>query len=192
MSRRRLFAMAGLSAGATLTAASYAHLVQDADAQNSVSSLLFAKQTAAEQAAGPLGLISSYRTSEATTEGAQQMSSDKTDIRPFHVKFPEAELTELRRRINATRWPDRETVQDEAQGMQLATMKELARLLGDRLRLAQVRGETERPAAVHDRDRWVDIHLCCEPSFLARTIKPLGVGQSGRIRSSSITTRLTS
>jgi alkylation response protein AidB-like acyl-CoA dehydrogenase len=41
-------------------------------------------------------------------------------IRPFHVNVPEAELTELRRRINATRWPDRETVTDQSQGVQLA------------------------------------------------------------------------
>ena len=46
-------------------------------------------------------------------------------IRPFSINVPEAELTELRRRINATRWPDRET--DASQGEQLATMQELAR-----------------------------------------------------------------
>src|SRR4029450_1175276 len=46
-------------------------------------------------------------------------------IRPFSINVPEAELTELRRRINATRWPDRET--DASQGVQLATMQELAR-----------------------------------------------------------------
>jgi hypothetical protein len=39
------------------------------------------------------------------TEGAQQAGSDNTAIREFQVSFPEAELTELRRRINATRWP---------------------------------------------------------------------------------------
>jgi pimeloyl-ACP methyl ester carboxylesterase len=53
----------------------------------------------------------------------------KTDagaIRPFHVSFPEAELTDLRRRINATRWPERETVTDATQGVQLATMWKLA------------------------------------------------------------------
>jgi pimeloyl-ACP methyl ester carboxylesterase len=49
------------------------------------------------------------------------------DIRPFHVNFPEAELTELRRCINATRWPERETVTDASQGVQLATIQELAR-----------------------------------------------------------------
>src|SRR6266436_5502515 len=54
-------------------------------------------------------------------------SADKNAIRPFHVNVPEGELTELRRRINATRWPDRETVTDESQGVQLATLQELAR-----------------------------------------------------------------
>ena len=52
--------------------------------------------------------------------------SDTTAIRPFQVEFPEAELTELRRRINATRWPERETVADASQGVQLATTQKLA------------------------------------------------------------------
>jgi pimeloyl-ACP methyl ester carboxylesterase len=47
-------------------------------------------------------------------------------IRPFHVNVPEAELTEMRRRIQATRWPERETVTDASQGVQLATMQKLA------------------------------------------------------------------
>jgi pimeloyl-ACP methyl ester carboxylesterase len=58
------------------------------------------------------------------TKVAQQTSSD--EIHPFHVDIPEAELTELRRRINATRWPERETVTDASQGVQLATTQELA------------------------------------------------------------------
>src|SRR5579884_3804269 len=57
----------------------------------------------------------------------QETGSDKTAIRPFHVNFPEAEHTELRRRIEATRWPDRETVTDQTQGVQLATTQALAR-----------------------------------------------------------------
>ena len=57
----------------------------------------------------------------------QQSGADTTPIRPFRVNFPDAELVELRRRINATRWPDRETVADQSQGVQLATMQELAR-----------------------------------------------------------------
>jgi pimeloyl-ACP methyl ester carboxylesterase len=64
------------------------------------------------------------------TEGAQQASSDKTAIRPFHIGFSEAELTELRRRVNATRWPERETVADDSQGVRLAMMQELAQYWG--------------------------------------------------------------
>src|SRR5712671_3955723 len=45
----------------------------------------------------------------------------------FRWMFPEAELTELRRRINATKWPERETVTDASQGVQLATIQKLAR-----------------------------------------------------------------
>jgi len=61
---------------------------------------------------------------------AQQTGSDKTAIRPFHVNVPEAELTELRRRIHATKWPERETVPDQSQGVQLATIQKLARYWG--------------------------------------------------------------
>lgn len=51
-------------------------------------------------------------------------------IRPFHINFPEAQLTEMRRRINATRWPERETVTDDTQGVQLATIQALASYWG--------------------------------------------------------------
>jgi hypothetical protein len=44
-----------------------------------------------------------------------------TEIRPFSVDVPEDELVELRRRLAATRWPEREAVADESQGVQLAT-----------------------------------------------------------------------
>src|SRR5205085_10877094 len=64
-------------------------------------------------------------------ELGEQTGSDKTAIRPFRVNvFPEAELTELRRRINATKWPERETVDDQSQGVQLATIQKLARYWG--------------------------------------------------------------
>jgi hypothetical protein len=53
-------------------------------------------------------------------------TSGNTDIRPFSVNVPEADLVELRRRIEATRWPDKETVTDASQGVQLATIQKLA------------------------------------------------------------------
>src|SRR5437868_10682342 len=65
----------------------------------------------------------------ATQQGSTQ-AGDKNAIRPCHVNVPETELTELRRRINATKWPERETVTDQSQGVQLATIQALARYWG--------------------------------------------------------------
>src|ERR1700688_4957448 len=64
---------------------------------------------------------------DTMTRTSATQATDKTTIRPFQVNVPEAEFAELRRRINATRWPDRETVTDESQGLPLATIRELAR-----------------------------------------------------------------
>jgi pimeloyl-ACP methyl ester carboxylesterase len=59
----------------------------------------------------------------ATTE----KTADNATIRPFTIEIPEADLEDLRARIAATRWPEKETVEDASQGVQLATMKALAR-----------------------------------------------------------------
>jgi pimeloyl-ACP methyl ester carboxylesterase len=53
--------------------------------------------------------------------------ADSTAIRPFQVNVPETELNDLGRRINATKWPEQETVTDASQGVQLATVQALAR-----------------------------------------------------------------
>jgi len=50
-----------------------------------------------------------------------------TDVRPFRIEVPPADIDELRRRIAATRWPTKEPVEDSAQGVQLAMLRELAR-----------------------------------------------------------------
>src|SRR5688572_15166309 len=61
------------------------------------------------------------------TSATQQTQRADNAIRPFQVNFPEAELTDLRRRIAATRLPERETVTDFSQGVPLATVQKLAR-----------------------------------------------------------------
>jgi pimeloyl-ACP methyl ester carboxylesterase len=53
-------------------------------------------------------------------------ASPDTAIRPFEIKFSDADIADLRARIRATRWPERETVGDDSQGVPLATMQELA------------------------------------------------------------------
>ncbi len=52
---------------------------------------------------------------------------ERTEVRPFRVDVPQEAIDELRRRIEATRWPSKELVEDRSQGVQLATMRELAR-----------------------------------------------------------------
>jgi pimeloyl-ACP methyl ester carboxylesterase len=56
----------------------------------------------------------------------QPLSKPTAAIRPFLIDVPEAELTELRRRVQATRWPEKETVNDSSQGVQLGTTRKLA------------------------------------------------------------------
>jgi len=65
-------------------------------------------------------------TQTTNTQQGNKQASDNA-IRPFHVNVPEPDLTELRRRIAATKWPERETVTDASQGVQLATTQALAR-----------------------------------------------------------------
>lgn len=59
--------------------------------------------------------------------GPAPAASQSAAIRSFHINIPEEAMADLRRRINATRWPEKELVADPAQGVQLATMQKLAR-----------------------------------------------------------------
>jgi len=73
----------------------------------------FLASSAAVGASGPL------------STKARALAQDNA-IRPFHVNFPDQDLVDIRRRVTATRWPDRETVADQSQGPQLATLRKLA------------------------------------------------------------------
>jgi len=66
--------------------------------------------------------------SNAQTGTAKEVSIET--IRPYKIHIPQADLDELRRRVLATRWPDRETVNDQSQGVQLAKLQELVRYWG--------------------------------------------------------------
>jgi hypothetical protein len=58
---------------------------------------------------------------------APRRAAEAPAIRPFTVQIPQAALDELRHRIAATRWPEKETVADQSQGVPLAAVRELAR-----------------------------------------------------------------
>jgi pimeloyl-ACP methyl ester carboxylesterase len=74
--------------------------------------------------------IEDAMTEMSATQPANEQVADKTAIRPYQFNFSDAELDDLRRRVNATKWPDREQVTDASQGVQLATMQNLARYWG--------------------------------------------------------------
>jgi hypothetical protein len=102
-SRTRRSFLAASAIGGTcllvlLAAASYAQTIPSADAQTFVTSPLLAKLTAA---------------------------AENDSIRPFHINVPDEQLVDLRQRLAATRWPDKETVNDESQGIRLAAMQAL-------------------------------------------------------------------
>ena len=85
----------------------------------------FLGTAAATVVAGPLSLSGSVERSNAMTEVAQQTSTSSPAVRPFHVNYPDADLDDLRRRIKATRWPERETVEDDSQGVPLDMLQGL-------------------------------------------------------------------
>ncbi|HWT65861.1 MAG TPA: epoxide hydrolase [Terracidiphilus sp.] len=86
----------------------------------------FVGVAAASVAAASLSQLAFSETNQAITDVAQPNGNNRTAIRSLRVHVPETQLTDLRRRINATRWPERETVMDQSQGVQLATMQKLA------------------------------------------------------------------
>jgi pimeloyl-ACP methyl ester carboxylesterase len=91
----------------------------------------FVSAAAASAAAGTLGLAALSRRLDAMTatltDAERAGTNAATAIRPFRVHFPDAELADLRRRVLATKWPERETVDDFSQGVRLATTQQLAR-----------------------------------------------------------------
>jgi pimeloyl-ACP methyl ester carboxylesterase len=80
----------------------------------------------AENVSGPIGQITLASTAAAKTSTAPEDNA----IRPFHVNVPEEALADLRRRVLATRWPDKETVTDQSQGVQLAKLQALVHYWG--------------------------------------------------------------
>jgi pimeloyl-ACP methyl ester carboxylesterase len=87
----------------------------------------FCGAAAAAAAAGPLGLLDVFNGRVTAMTDAITEVGQNTGIRPFRFAASEADLADLRRRVNATKWPEREWVADASQGVQLGTMQKLAR-----------------------------------------------------------------
>ena len=95
---------------------------------------------------------------------SSRASSEGGSIRPFRVNVTEDKIVDLRRRVHATKWPDRETVGDQSQGVQLATIQKLARYWGTDYdwRKAEARLNA-RPQFITEIDG-LDIHFIHAPS----------------------------
>ena len=101
------------------------------------------------------------------TDGATTSTpTDDDTIRPFRIDVPQEAVDDMRRRIAATRWPDRETVTDDSQGVPLATMQALARYWGTDYDWRNCEAKLNALAALHDRDRRVghSFHPCPLPA----------------------------
>src|ERR1041385_8394317 len=95
----------------------------------------FVGVAAATVAAGPLGLLGRVNAmTQVVTDAAQPKGRAGTEIRPFSFKASDADLADLRRRINATKCPEREWVPDSSDGVPLRTMQNLARYWGTQYR----------------------------------------------------------
>ena len=66
----------------------------------------------------------------STSHESSTAAADAGAIRPFRIDVPQEEIEELRRRVRATRWPDRETVSDRSQGVQLEKLRPLVEYWG--------------------------------------------------------------
>ncbi|WOD15027.1 epoxide hydrolase family protein [Paraburkholderia kirstenboschensis] len=93
----------------------------------SLSRRRFVSLATAAVAAGSLSPLAFAQTNRPIIDVAQATDGDTTAIRALRVHVPESQLSDLRRRIKTTRWPERETVADDSQGVPLAMLEELAR-----------------------------------------------------------------
>jgi hypothetical protein len=82
-----------------------------------------------------------------------------TSIRPFHIRVSDEALADLRRRIAATKWPKQKTVTDASQGVQLATMRELARHWEKDYDWRKVESTLNALPQFNDEHRRVEIHF---------------------------------
>src|SRR5262245_49758960 len=90
---------------------------------------------------------------------AARAAAGDSAIRPFRISVPEAELVDLRRRISATRWPDRETVSDQSQGAQLEKLQQLVRYWGTQYDWRKVEAKLNALPQFMTEIDGIDIHF---------------------------------
>ncbi|MEI5996554.1 epoxide hydrolase [Paraburkholderia bengalensis] len=119
----------------------------------------FIGAAAASIAAASLSQLVFAETNQAAIDVAAPAGGDKSAIRPLRVHVPESQLVDLRRRIRATKWPERETVTDASQGVQLATMQSLARYWANDYNWRKVEAKLNALAQFVTEIDGLDIHF---------------------------------
>src|SRR3954465_9926960 len=98
-----------------------------------------------------------------------EQAADDTTIRPFTIEFPSSNLEDLRARIAATRWPEKEGVEDASQGVQLATMQALARYWETEYDWRKCEAKLTRcPTSLPRSTGWTSTSSTCAPSTSTR------------------------
>jgi pimeloyl-ACP methyl ester carboxylesterase len=104
-----------------------------------------------------VGIAAVISTSVFPLRGAA--AAGESTIRPFHIAVPEEELLELRRRVLATRWPDRETVSDQSQGIPLAKLQSLVNYWGTAYDWRKIEAKMNRLPQFMTNIDGIDIHF---------------------------------
>jgi pimeloyl-ACP methyl ester carboxylesterase len=81
---------------------------------------------------GALGVVGSATAGAVDARMAESAvgEASRTDVRPYRIEIPDAALADMRQRVQSTRWPEKETVADDTQGVRLAVMRSLAQYWG--------------------------------------------------------------
>jgi len=114
---------------------------------------------AATAAAGAMSMLAGTRSAEANGDG----------LSPFNVNFPEEALDDLRRRVAATRWPDKETVTGDTQGVRLATIQKLANHWATDYDWRKMEARLNALPHLSPRSTgWISTSFTCAPSIKMR------------------------
>ena len=115
------------------------------------------------------------------------VAAEGTSIRPFRVSIPQSALDDLRQRVLATRWADKETVDDQSQGVQLATIQALVQYWGTRYDWRKFESQLNSLPQFTTKIDGVDIHFIHVRSRHPNAL-PVIITMAGRVRSSNNST----
>lgn len=144
----------------------------------------FCAAAAAMVAGGKLGYPNISTRIIAMTDVMPEASTESATIRPFRYEASDSDLADLNRRVKATRWPDRELVNDASQGVQLATMQQLATYWANQYEWRKVEARLNALPQFMTEIDGLDIHFIHVRSQHDKAL-PIIITHGGQVPSSS-------